>query len=178
MIRRPFIDVLIAGIFCLLAIGGYVLWYGMVASAADEAARLAQELGAQGEAESRALGVEKKLAELEAKEAGVYGHLVSANDIVPFLEQLEATGERLGSNVEVVSVTNAPGTPLETLSLSLRITGSFDAVMRTLGAIEYQTYDTALTNLTLDTPPGEVRAWSAAATFAVGMRPATPTNTP
>ena len=49
------------------------------------------------------------------------------------------------------------------------------AVMRTLGAIEYQPYATTLSNVTLDTPTGT--SWTAAATFLVGTPP-TATSTP
>ncbi|HEX8591618.1 MAG TPA: hypothetical protein VF696_02640 [Candidatus Paceibacterota bacterium] len=179
MIRRPLSDILGAALVFIAALGGYIIWYGTVTGEVEKAAALSQELGAHGEADSRAALARKELLELGQKEADVYGHLVATDDIVPFLESLEATGERLGTKVEVASVANSPGTPLNTLTLSLRITGDFNAVMRTLGAIEYQTYDTVLTNLTLDTPPGSSAQWSAAATFAVGVMPAaTATTTP
>jgi hypothetical protein len=60
--------------------------------------------------------------------------------------------------------------------MSLRIVGSFDAVMRTLGAIEYQAYDTTLANVTLDTPTGE--NWTASASFLVGTPPTATSTAP
>lgn len=168
MNRRSIINLIAVAVLCLLAIGGYALWYGIVANKSAEAAELRSRLGAHGEAGNRAAFARSALAELGPKEEETYRHLVAADDIVPFLEGLETTGDRLGSSVEVISVTNSQTG--DALALSLRITGSFDAVMRTLGAVEYQTYDTVLTSLTLDTLPEEGSAWSAAASFTVGMR--------
>ena len=167
MNRRALVNLIAAAVLCLLAIAGYLFWYGQVADKSAEAAELRSKLGASGEAGNRAALAHNALEELAPKEEELYRHLVASDDIVPFLEGLETTGDRLGSNVEVVSVTNNQAG--DALALSLRITGSFDAVTRTLGAIEYQTYDTVLTNLTLDTPPEE-SAWSAAVSFTVGMR--------
>lgn len=177
MIRTPYIHLVAAGVLLLVAIGAYVLWYSHVRSLTAEAAQLSSQLQTIGDAGGRTSSVRRELEEIARQEADVYRRFVGNDTIVTYLEAVEATGRGLGAAVTVVSVANAParaGHPAE-LQMALRISGSFDAVMRTLGAIEYQAYDTTLANVTLDTPTGE--SWTAAATFLVGTPP-TATSTP
>lgn len=178
MTRAPYIHLIAAGLFLMVAIGAYAFWYRHVSGLSTQAAELSAQLQTIGDAGGRASSVRRELDEVARQEADVYRRFVGSDTIVTYLETVEATGRGLGASVEVVSVANAParaGLPAQ-LQMSLRITGTFDAVMRTLGAIEYQAYDTTLASLTLDTPEaGE--SWTAAATFLVGTPPAA-TSTP
>ena len=99
-------------------------------------------------------------------------YLVRQEEIVPFLDQLERTGASLGSVVTVASVSEEQGTERDRILLSLSIAGSFDSVVRTLGAIEYGPYDSAVSSMTLDTVADtEAQGrWTATATFALGAR--------
>jgi hypothetical protein len=94
---------------------------------------------------------------------------------VPFLEQLTATGKYLGSNVNVVSVSASPSGAYEKLNLAVTITGSFNSVLRTIGAIEYGPYDTSISSLSFDAPvTGSVGSsspqWTATALFMIGAQ--------
>ena len=164
------------GLF-VLALGSYAAWYSIVARQTAEASALSTEVYAREAAGGRAAQARRALETIELEEARVYGHLVSPENIVPFLETLESTGERLGTDVEVVSVGDAP-VGASRITLSLRITGTFDAALRALGAIEYQPYDMRLTSLTFDTPTtaeGVSGEWTVAAMFSVGMQTASTT---
>ena len=177
MIRTPYIHLIVVSLFLAVAVGAYVLWYGHVRGLSAQAAELSAQLQTLGDAGGRASSVRREVEEVTRQEAEVYRRFVGGDTIVTYLEAVEATGNGLGADVTVVSVANAParaGHPAE-LQMALRIAGSFDAVMRTLGAIEYQAYDTTLANVALDTPTGE--NWTAAATFLVGTPPAA-TSTP
>ena len=173
MKRTPYAHIALATVLFLLALGAYVSWFNHVRGKAAEASQVVQEVKTLGDAGGRSASIRRVLEDLERQEAETYGHFVSDETIVTYLEEVEATGENLGSAVEVVSVGNAPaqnGSGAR-LQVALRISGSFDAVMRTLGAIEYQAYDTVLSSLTLDTPPADDSGWTAAATFLIGTMP-------
>jgi hypothetical protein len=161
----------------LLAAGSgvYAWWYAQVAGATDRAAALATEINEIRLDSERARDARDQLAALGTDEAAVRAHVVPAQDVVPFLETLEATGASLGSDVEVVSV-SAQQEPRPNLALSVRITGGFDAVLRTLGAIEYAPYDIELRQLSLDTAGGSATTtpWVASATLLVGTSATTP----
>lgn len=179
-IRTPYAHIAAAGLLLLLSVGAYAFWFRHVNALSAEAAQLSTELRTRGDAGSRASSLRRAIGEIERQEGEVYRRFVGSDTIVTYLEGVEATAESLGASVEVVSVGNASAKrdQLVQLQMSLRITGTFDAVMRTLGAIEYQAYDTTLSSLTLDTPPQADAGWTAAATFLVGMPPAATTGTP
>lgn len=169
MRRSPYIHLLLAGLALFVALSVYGIWWSEVSSSSAEASQIRQEIRALGDTGGRTSSIRRALEELETQEAQLYRHFVGKDTIVQYLEEVETTAERLGASVEVVSVSDTEKSPR--LNVSLRITGSFDAVMRTLGAIEYQQYDTTLASLTLDTPPLEDKSWTAAATFSVGKTP-------
>jgi hypothetical protein len=176
---RPYIHIVVAGLLFVLALGAYTLWYHHVSALSAQAAELSTQKQSLGDANGRASSVRRELEDIAREEDPVYSHLVGKETIVTYLEGLETTGKNLGAGVEVVSVADAPaakGQPAQ-LQMSLRISGPFDAVMRTLGAIEYQSYATTLSSLILDTPPEADTGWTAAAIFLVGTPPATATTT-
>lgn len=178
MMHSPFRHLLVACSALGLVLVAYTFWYGAVGSVSAHAAALANEIAMKSENTTRIAAAKTTLASLAVDEQAVHGYFVSAGDIVPFLEHLESTGRALGAKIEVVSVGAEPATPREHLRLSLKLSGSFDAVLRSLGAIEYAPYDVTLTTLTLDTipPAGGGRAvWNAAAVFSVGTRTASST---
>lgn len=101
-------------------------------------------------------------------------YLLAKSDIVPFLEELQGEGAPFGAKVDVLSVTDQKDKVRSRVQLSLSITGSFDAVMRTLGSIEYSPYDGVMTNVSLGTATGDAKtatgtAWTALATYSVAL---------
>jgi hypothetical protein len=175
MRRRAFIELFIALLIFAGVLGAYAFWYVAVGDASVEAAALSKEIQAKGLESSRVSGAKDALALLADDEASMRGYLVRQEDIVPFLSMLEEKGSFLGSVLEVASVSEetSAGSGRGRILLALKITGSFDAVLRTLGAIEYGPYDSSVSNITLDTSagePGTAPAWTAVATFALGTR--------
>lgn len=160
-------------LFVVLSV--YGAWYVIVGKTSAEAAALAEQIRIKGEDSARIKAAQEALESLGEDEAAVRAYLVREADIVPFLGGLERTGTTLGSTVEVVSVGAETGTP-PAIALSLKITGSFDAVMRTLGVIEYGPYESRVVSMTLDTVTNESGAavWTAATTFRIGTQAATP----
>lgn len=156
----------------------YGLWYRVVGKTSAHAAQLSVDIETKTQDSARVAAAKVALSELAADESGVHQYLVPTNDVVPFLEGLEQTGRQLGAEVEVASVSAESKTSRPHLTLSLKITGSFDSVLRTLGAIEYGPYDSALGTVTFDTPRvGDSTApsvWTATATFTIGTQVATP----
>lgn len=158
-------------------LGAYGFWYASVGKSSVEAASLSEEIRTKTQESAKVAAAKVALESLSEDEAAMRAYLVREQDIVPFLGTLEATGASLGSNVEVVSVSAEDGAAHSQITLSLKITGPFDAVLRTLGAIEYGAYDSAIESVTFDTAPQEAGAsssWTAAATFTLGTQPETP----
>lgn len=164
---RSLIHLLIAlGILATVA-GLYSLWYYQVGKEAKQSLELLSQIHATVESAVTAAETGDALVALAADEAAIEAYRIKLADIVSFLERIEGTGRTLGSSVEVVSVADKPGADGR-IALSVRIIGSFDAVLRTLGAIEYGPYDSRVATLTFDTPSGG-GAWTAVVTLSVAV---------
>jgi Tfp pilus assembly protein PilO len=171
--KKPSLHLLIAAIVLMAVMGAYFFWYMAVQAKVTQTATLAQQIQTQTMATSRVQEAKNQLKVLDSDQATINQYYISTNDVVPFLEKLQATGKFLNANVEVVSVSANPGTPTGQLDLSVKITGSFDAVARTLGSIEYSPYDISLMSLTFDTLNSQnvgssSPSWTAEATYTIG----------
>ena len=154
--KNPFIPLISACIVLLLSIGAYVFWYEKVASVSAQAASLTAQLATQRTASSQEEQVKTAIDELNSNESTIQKYFISTSDVVPFLEQLQSLGSSLGAKVQIASVSATPAnttTPYGHLNLTLSISGTFAAVMRTLGSIEYQPYDTAFSALSISSTP-------------------------
>jgi hypothetical protein len=156
------------GIFALLTLSGYVLWFLAFSGAKNQALFARSEVARIEQEDAAIANAQDTLLALASDEEMLRAYFVSAEGIVPFFEELERSGEVLGSVVEVASVTGASEAGGR-LTLSIRITGSFESVMKTLGSIEYGARDVRIESLTLDTVKSEEGSepWVAAAVFSV-----------
>lgn len=176
MRRITLIQLAIAAALLAATLGGYGFWYASVRTLSSESQALGTELGVKNSDSARVLAAKEALTNLASDEASVRQYLINPGDVVPFLEDLEETGSALGASVEVISVSANPGEGRGTITLSTKIIGSFDSVLRTLGAIEYGPYDSRITMLTFDTiPEGENGGkWTAVASFTIGTKAQAP----
>jgi Tfp pilus assembly protein PilN len=179
MTMRSLIPLIVAFVILLVALGLYGFGYYTLASDTQKAATLATQINLKSQQLDRLARAHTALATLANDEATLRQYSVGKEEVVPFLETLQATGRPLGAGVQVLSVANEKSGTHNRISLSLSITGSFDAVMRTLGAIEYGPYDGVVTSLSLETVPSAGKGgntWTAATMYSVGLRSASTTN--
>ena len=156
------------------ALFAYGYGYFLVSGKSVEVAKLEQQIQTKTETASRVSSARAALAEISGDEAAVKAYFVSQTQIVPFIDALQATGSDLGTKVEVLSVSQKQNTERPALSVALSVSGSFDAVMRTAGAIEFSPFD-----LTVDTfglsKDAAANGWRANLTLTIGS---TVTGTP
>jgi hypothetical protein len=166
-----FMALLLAG-----AIFAYTAWYGRISKESALAVSIQNDVQAKQQSAARIQESKSALDRALTDESSIRTYFVPTKDVVTYLEDLQQTGAKLGTKVDVASVSSEPATPHAVLVLALSIEGSFDAVMRTLGAIEYQPYDTQITNLTFDTTDtsSSTRKWSASVSVRVGTIDAPP----
>jgi len=177
MKKQALIQCIFAGGVVFLAVGAYAVAYGAVGVMSQKAASLDTQIRTVSEDALRAGKARETLASLSMDEASVHAYLIRQEEIVPFLGRLEALASSLGSSLQVVSVSADTAGPRGKILISVKITGSFESVVRTLGAIEYGPYDSAIANVTLDTPenePGQTPVWSAVAAFTLGTQQTNP----
>ena len=170
MNRSLLIHLGIAAAVFLVAIAVVVGVSLLLATKEQEAEKLAQDIAAKQAETVRVAAAKAALPVLVEAEEALARHNLSNEDIVPFLEGLEKLGRGQGATVDVLSVTGGEGNPPQRLMLSLKVAGSFDAVARTIGIIEYGPYDTQVITLTIDRGVNEegAQTWTAAAILSFG----------
>lgn len=173
--KSPFFHVIAAIILCIITIVGYGMWYAAIAAKSAAAAALQSTIDTKTETMNRIATTRATLADIANDETVVQNYFVPEAGVVAFINSLEAHGKTLGTAVNVLSVSTA-GTKIQpALSLSLVIGGSFNAVMRTVGAIEYAPYDLSISALSVT--QDENKNWRANLKLLVGSVPVMRTAT-
>jgi len=176
--KSHFFNFIVALGVALAALVGYGFWYAAVAAKSAAVANLQSQIDTKTETMSRIASARAALAEISGDEAAVQSYFVSETGVVAFIDGLEAQGKAQGTVVSVLSVSAGAADTQPAFVLSLTIKGAFDAVMRTLGAIEYAPYDLSISELSL--VQNGKNAWQADLKLLVGsVSAATSTsNTP
>lgn len=127
------------------AVSLYSVWYAVVSEKSGEVASLESRIIASGENAGRIELARAALSEIEGDEVDMQNYFVSESSAVSFISGLEALGLANSATVTVLSVSKKASS----LLLSLSIAGTFDAVMRTVGAIEYVPYSVSIATISV-----------------------------
>lgn len=178
MNKATLTKLIIAAVCLTVSLCAYMYWYHLLTVANAHVAELDSEIVAQNALTMSSASAESELENLAGARSDIEGYFVVTDNIVSFLEALQSLGKRLGTDITVASVT-AGSTPRPHIDLALTATGSFAAVMRTVGAIEFSPYDISVSTLTLSTVTTDQKAtWTAALTLVVGTASSTPHTAP
>lgn len=180
MIRPLLIHLGFSILVCVSSVGAYWLWNQMLVKENTEFVSVGAQIDAKSMEIARASATKNELKNLSADQNDVEGYFLSAGDIVSFLEHLEKTGPTLNSTVSVLSVgtDQGSGSPSQ-LKVTVKIAGTFESVMKTLGVIEYGPYDISIADMTLGSASNTgADAWAADVIFVVGLHPDAPSSTP
>lgn len=160
------------------SLAGYWFWYAAVAERSAAAVALQNSIDESASAASRAALARATLAGLESDEALLRRYFVSETGIVAFINGLEALGNEIGkTTISVLSVSTAAGPAARpAFKLSLLVSGTFDGVMRSVGAIEYLPYDVSISSLSAT--KNDKNSWQANLVFLVGAATSSPSRTP
>jgi Tfp pilus assembly protein PilO len=150
MNRTYIIQASIALLLLLVGIGVVVLGFLFISKGTKNVETVAATVSEKRQETLRVALAKAALPKLAESEALLDAHTVRAQDIVSFLGGLETQGKATGATIEVVSVSPEQATERPRLALSIKITGTFDAVERTLGTIEYGKYDAVVSSVTLE----------------------------
>lgn len=173
--KSPFSHIIIAVAVCIAAIVGYGMWYAAISAKSASVVVLQNQIDTKTETVNRIAATRATLADVANDEAVVQSYFVPETSVVSFIDALETSGKTRGTIVSVLSV-GTSGTPAKpSLTLALSIKGTFDAVMRTVGSIEYAPYDLSISSLAI-VKDGE-NSWHADFKVLVGSVPAAKSST-
>lgn len=176
--KSPIVHFSAAFTVCAFALTGYWFWYAAVAEKSASVAALQNSIDASVNAASRAALARAALADLEGDEALMRSYFVSETGVVAFINGLETLGRATDSTtVSVLSVsTAADAAARPAFKFALLVKGTFDGVMRTVGAIEYLPYIVSVSSLSI--AKNSKNDWQANLVFTAGAATSTPTKTP
>ncbi len=164
--KTPLFHILIACFVGAAVFVGQGFWYSVIAEKSSAVATLQSQIDMKSETASRIASSRAELAKIADDEIIVRNYFVSENDVVAFIDGLQERGVSQGTVVKVLSV-SASGTGIRpTLTLAVTVTGVFDAVMRTIGSIEYAPYDLAISKLSVI--KSDKKTWLASLELMVG----------
>lgn len=152
--KSPMTHLLLAVSICAVALSGYGFLYATLAKKSAIVASLESELRAKTETASRIASARTALTNIAGDEALVQSYFVSETGVVSFIEDLQTRARAQGSALSVLSVSAGDTNTHSTLVLTLTIRGTFDAILRTVGSIEYAPYDLSVSSFTLQQDVG------------------------
>ena len=173
--KSSLFHLLAAVTLCIVALIGYGVWYSTVSAESAAVADLQNNIVAKTEAVKRIAATRASLTDIAGDEALVQSYFVPEANIVSFINALESRGTAQKASVSVLSVSESGTKAQPALSFSITVKGTFDAVMRTVGSIEYAPYALSISSLSVaqDTKSG----WHADLRLLVGSMPANVTAT-
>ena len=176
--KSPIMHILGAVLVCVASLAGYAQWYGVISEKSAAVAALQNQIDAKTETMGRISAARASLAGILGDEAAIQNYFVSETGVVAFIGVLEAEGKAQGAKVSVLSVSATGSSSRPSLTFLLSVKGTFDAVLRAIGAIEYAPYAVSLSMLSVrrDTEGG---GWQASLKLvANSISAGTATSTP
>jgi hypothetical protein len=174
--KSSFFHFIIALAVAVAVLVGYSAWYAVVAKESASVANLQNQIVVKTEAASGVASARTAIAKVASDEAEVQNYFVPETGVVAFINNLEALGQAQGTTVRVLSVSADAGAQPAFL-FSLTVKGTFDAVLRTVGAIEYAPYDLSVSSFSFE--QDAKNSWHANLGLVVGSTDSeTATSTP
>jgi Tfp pilus assembly protein PilO len=132
--------IVIACIICAMVFLVHGFLYTVIAKKSTTAAELQNQIDLKREKIKNIASSRAALSGIAKEESVVNKYFVSESEVVSFIADLQASGLSQGAVVKVLSVSTGNANMRPSLTLSLTIAGAFDAVMKTVGMIEYSPY--------------------------------------
>lgn len=179
MTRSAFIQLGVATVALLLAVGAFWQWEGRIYEFENSVGLLENTIQDKRTAITQLNVARTALSSSTEEETILNTYIVSEADIVPFLSAIDATGRAVGAKIVIASVGQQRGVGTRsTLAVAITITGTFNSVMRAVGAIEtmpyYLTTDTFTVSNSARTSVGAKKSlWTASLKISVASSNAT-----
>ncbi|MFH1178400.1 MAG: hypothetical protein V1711_01605 [bacterium] len=151
---------------CVATLIGYSFWYAAIAEKSAFVVDFQSQIETKTETAKRIASARATITEIKGDEAIVQSYFVPKTGVVTFIDNLETQGREQGTTVNVLSVSTGTDGSRPTLILSITVNGTFDAVMHTIGAIEYSPYDLSFSTLSMG--QNEKNSWTANLGLVVG----------
>ncbi|MDD2657155.1 MAG: hypothetical protein PHD04_00635 [Candidatus Pacebacteria bacterium] len=164
--KPPFFHLTFTLIICVALFATYGVWYAAVSAKSTSVTALQSQIDAKTATMKRLATTRAAFVEMAGDEAVVQAYFVPETGVVAFIDKLEMRGNLLGATINVLSVSTNDTSARPALEFALSVDGAFDAIMRTVGAIEYAPYDITISSLSIGKDIKDV--WHADLKISVG----------
>lgn len=161
-------------LICIVMIVGHGFWYSIIVNKNSTVASLQNQIDTKTETAKRVISERTALSEISSYESVVQNYFVPETRVVSFIDELETRARAQSAVMKVLSVSVGDAKKRPTLVFSVTVSGAFDALMRTLGVIEYAPYDISISKLSI-VKDGR-NDWHANMELIVGSMPSSPTT--
>lgn len=134
---------------CAVALVSYGFLYSLISNKSAAVRDMQRKIDTRTESVGRISTARSMLNEIADNEAAVQDYFIPETGVVAFIDDIERRGSSLGVSIDVLSVSTGVVGIQPTLTLSLIARGTFDAVLRTIGMIEYAPYDLSVSTLSI-----------------------------
>ncbi len=148
--KSPLTNVILAGSVCIAIMIGYGALYNYVAAESVTVANTEKQIIAKTGTESRIASTRASLTEIANDETNIQSYFIPETGVVSFIDALQTQAKALNATTSILSVSMSGIGMQAELKTALTIKGTFDSVMRTIGAIEYMPYDLSISALSLE----------------------------
>ena len=164
--KSPALQVFFIVGIAILAAGGFHSLYKTISERSLAVVQLQNKITVESENAKRIAAARTALVEIATEEERVQHYFVPETEIVSFTKTLESRGEALTAVVTARSVSVDQSLPRHVLVFELSVEGTFEAVMRTLGSMEYSPYALSVENFSIQQENGA--NWRATMKASVG----------
>ena len=164
--KKHLFHLAIALTIAIATVAGYGFWYSIISTKSAGVAYLQNQIASQSQTINHVISARTALDKISGDETAVQNYFIPSTGVVAFIDGLESRGRAQGATVNVLSVSTGTIGTQPMFTFSFTITGTFDAVMRTIGTIEYTPYDLLISNLFLN--KSDNATWNANLTLLVG----------
>ncbi len=172
MNRSSLIRFGIAALILVATTGIYIYWQNQIGTAQDSVALLRTEINGKEFALRRVQSNRKSLVSLTSTDSAIQEYFVSDTNIVSFFGAFESISRKVKSKITIVSVAPQEGSAAHPmLRVSVKVSGSFNSVMRAIGSIENLPYYVIIKSVTLDRygkNKSSKKVWAASLILSVG----------
>lgn len=152
MKHTELIPAIIAIGILLATLGGYAWWHQGLLEKRMDSNNILQEIQQAVQKEGQLARLASKTEQLVANESLVTKHLVREEDIVSFLRHLEDVGATNNALIEIASVSDTAKEGQ--VDVSLKATGSFSSIMKTITMLEHDQYALSAKNINISAQNG------------------------
>lgn len=145
------VRLIIASVVCLAVLTGVGVLVYIISSHMQATQQLAADLDREVAREAQLRSIEKLVGDVSDERAAIEAQFVSAENVVSFIDRVEALNRDIAADIAISSVTeqqpSADG--IGSISMQLRVAGSWQSVLQAIALIETLPVATRLGSVSL-----------------------------